>query len=168
MIETITSLVFQITIFFLIALLMNTLINWRLKKISPLIDLSQLSILILKGATFISFALLLTELSETFVPLKNVLTIKYSNEDLYQQLFLYLSVFTTIILILQTLSFFLTWLLYSLVSATKGLFIEASRDNHTAVLLFAIIFISFTLFIKAEMVTILDFLIPYPTAATFQ
>ena len=168
MIEIITSLSFQVIIFFLISLIMNALVNWQLRKITPLIDLSHIAVIIAKGTLFISFALLLTELSETFIPLKNVLSIKLSGSELYQELVIYLSAFTAIILVLEFICFFMSWLLYSLVSSSKGLFIEISRDNYHAVLLFSLIFIAFTLFMKAEMVSILDYLIPYSTATTFQ
>ncbi len=167
MIENLYSLAFQMIVFFIISIIINLFINWRVKRISQISEDATSAQVILKMGLFISLALVISEIGEIVSPLKNSLSISSNTAAYYLDFIKYLSLFSTIGLVLIIINYFLSLLLFNVVSNGKNLFIEICSDNWTVSLLYVGIFISMSLLIKSEMVPILDYLIPYPEMRGF-
>jgi hypothetical protein len=167
MIENLYSLAFQMIVFFIISIIINLFVNWRVKKVSQITNDTTNAQLILKVGLFLSLALVISEIGGVVSPLKNSLAISASSEDYYFDFIKYLSLFAMIGLVLIFINYFISLLLFNVISGGKNLFIEICSDNWIVSVLYVSIFVSMALLIKSEMVAILDYLIPYPAMRGF-
>ncbi|MDC1222220.1 hypothetical protein N8Z47_06085 [Salibacteraceae bacterium] len=167
MIENLYSLAFQIIVFFIISILINLFINWRVKKISQIVDEATNAQIILKIGLFLGLALVISELGEVVTSLKSSLAVSFNAEVYYLEFLKYLSLFSTIGLVLFFINYFFSLFLFNVISGGKNLFIEICNDNWIISLLYCGIFISMTLLIQSEMAAIIDHLIPYPPMKGF-
>lgn len=164
MIENLYSLTYQVVVFFILVIGLNVFLNFRIRKISATTDQLSTASAILKASIFISIALVVSELGELISPLTSTLRLTYSGNEYYIKLLEYLSIFTGIGVILIMIDYFISLLIFNIISAGRNLVIEVSSNNWGLTVLYAAIFVSIAIFIKSEMVLILDYLIPYPTA----
>ena len=160
MINTITSIAILVSTA-LTLYLINSFVKFKLKK--KLSGNEQpISVIYFKGILFISAGLVFSELIETFQILTKILPSQIEGNNLILREVAYYCIFSSITLIIFTLIFWLSTVLFSLLSQGERIFWEVAHNNSNAVLLFAAILLAFTLALKTSITPLLDEFIPYP------
>lgn len=141
--------------------ILNAIVNSRIKnKVSE--NETPIAVDILKAILFLSGGLLLAEITTSFQTLTKVLPSSFTGNDLLLKEISYFSIFLGITILTALLNFWLSTLMYSLISKGKSIFIETSNNNLNAAIIFIGLMLALTVASKMGLTQLLDQLIPYP------
>lgn len=170
MIENLYALAFEIVLFAFAAICVHIVVEMRLKRVRMAPGLpptANLSPALFKAVVMIGCGLMLMEVGETILPLSGALK-RMGAADYQTQLLKYLSIFFAIGLLFIAINYWLSILLYSIISRGQKVFEELKADNWTAPILFGALYLGLSLLSGTELAPVLDYLIPYPEIPMFE
>lgn len=151
-----------LTIYFL-----NYIINSRVrKKLSA--NENPVAVSFLKGGIFIGSGLIIMENTTSFQALINILPSSYTGDNLLIQEVAFFCMYFGILLAVILTTFYLSILMFSVISKGKNIFLEVANDNMGAVIMFMGIFIALILAAKSGVTPLLDSLIPFPSIPVYR
>lgn len=141
--------------------LLNGFIKSKLKnKLSE--NESPISISYFKGILFVSLGLLFSELITTFQTLTKVLPSQLADGNLVLKEISFYCIFLGITLVVFAVIFWLSTLLFSLLSKGQSIFIEVANNNLNSLIIYIAILLALVLAVKTGITPLLDEFIPYP------
>lgn len=152
---------------FLAAYLLNGFINLQYKKHIP-VGTSPVSFSIIKTGYFVAAGFILAELPVAANVLFGVLNKQYVGSEFYQNAFLYLGLFSGMILLILFIIYFLSSGLFHMITDKSRIRIEVANNNIEKAVFFAGLMLLLSLGIKTSVPLLLDFFIPYPTMPMFR
>lgn len=141
--------------------LLNSFVKFKLKnKLSE--NEHPITISYFKGVLFVSIGLLLSELITTFQTLTKILPSQLEGSNLIFKEVSFYCIFFAITLLIFVVLFWISTLLFSLLSKGESVFVEVANNNLQSIILFSAILLAFTFAIKTGITPLLDKYIPYP------
>lgn len=147
--------------------LLNGFVKFKLKnKLSE--NEHPITISYFKGILFVSIGLLLSELITTFQTLTKILPSQIVGSNLIFKEVSYYCIFFAITLLIFVVLFWLSTLLFSVLSKGESIFVEVANNNLQSVIIFSAILLTFTFSIKTGITPLLDEYIPYPVMPIYR
>lgn len=141
--------------------LLNSFVKFKLKnKLSE--NEHPITISYFKGVLFVSIGLLLSELITTFQTLTKILPSQLEGSNLIFKEVSFYCIFFALTLLIFVVLFWISTLLFSLLSKGESIFVEVANNNLQSIILFSAILLAFTFAIKTGITPLLDNYIPYP------
>lgn len=162
MIENLYSLAFQIVFFAITTIAIHFIVEMRLRKVAGDAEPSGTTAALFKGVLILGCALVLIEVGNVVIPLAKALKRSFPAEAFTTQLFIYLSVFFGLTVLIIVINYWLAILLFTIISKGQKMFAEVKVGNRPAAVVFGVLYISLSLLSASEVLAILDYLVPYP------
>lgn len=147
--------------------IINGLVRSKLKnKLSE--NENPITVPVFKGVLFISGGLLLCEIIPSFQTLTKILPQQFEGNDLILSEISFYCIFLAIVLIVFSVIFWFSTLIFSLLQKGENVFVEVANNNLHALITFSAILLTLTFAIKTGITPVLDEFIPYPTMPVYR